>query len=131
MEKEFYKIGEIIDSEKKIAVVGELGQGYGFKDEEAFTTKKGICYIPEHAFLDISSGKPYECDECEEGQMKFDEGFDYNDFLELAKYLKENIDTSEKYSLEDIALGIFQTVDWQFPSTLVDEWIGDGDVFVD
>jgi len=117
----YFKIGKLISEEKKIAIPDDLGQGYGFKDEQAFVEKKGICYIPEHAFTDIE-GKSFDCPECKEDEEKFDDSFTYQDFYDLAKKFKEKNDISDKHTVEDIARNLFEMVDWQYPSTLICDW---------
>jgi len=108
-EKNYYKIGEIVNEEKKIAISDELGQGWGFKDEKAFVEKKGICYIPEHAFSDYD-GKSLECDECKEDEEKFDDSFTYQDFYDLAKKFVEENEVSSEHSIETIAQNLFDMV---------------------
>lgn len=120
-EKKYYKIGEIVNQEKKIAIPDDLGQGYGFKDEKAFVEKKGICYIPEHAFSDMC-GESFECDECKEGEERFDDGFTYQDFYNLAKKFVEENEVSCDCTIEGIAQDLFDTVDWQYPSTLMNDY---------
>jgi len=121
----FYKVGVIVNEEKKIAITDDLGQGYGYKDEQAFVEKKGICYIPEHAFSDMD-GKSIECDECEVDEEKFDEGFTYQDFYNLAKEFVEENEISDEHSIETITQNLFDMVDWQYPSTLIDQWENSG-----
>ena len=123
--KTYYKIGEITNLEKKIAITGDLGQGYGYKDEKAFADKKGICYIPEHAFSDIDF-QQIKCDECEGDEEKFDDSFTYQDFYDLAKKFKEDNEISDEHSIGTIAQNLFEMVDWQYPSTLVSDWENSG-----
>lgn len=55
-------------------------------------------------------------------------GWRYKDFLGLAKnFIKYNEDVQEycnsnKITAHDMAVNIFESVDWQDPSTLVNEW---------
>ena len=82
----------------------KLGQGFGYKCEEAFWLGKAndkyeneyICYIPEYCHdrygIDINS--------C----------YTYQDFKELCK--------NTRYSPMDL----FNSVDWQHPKVLLDEW---------
>ena len=89
--------------------------------EKAFVEKKGICYIPEHAFSDYD-GKSLECDECEVDEEKFDDSFTYQDFYDLAKKFVEENEVSTEHSIETIAQNLFDMVDWQYPSTLINDW---------
>ena len=128
-EEKYYKIGEIVNEKKSIAIVGDLGQGFGFKDEQAFIEKKGICYIPEHSFTGIT-GNDNLCDECNNGEEKFDEFYNYDLFIKLAKEFKDRNKISDKYSVEDIAKNLFDSVDWQFPETLISDW-ENSDTYID
>ena len=81
-----------------------LGEGFGYKCEEAFWLGKAndkyeneyICYIPTHCY--DSNG--IEIDSC----------YTYQDFKELCK--------NTKYS----PTNLFESLDWQHPSSLLDEW---------
>ena len=112
MNKEYYKAGKILDLKNKIAISDDIGQGFGFKDEEAFVKKTGICYIPEHSFE--SSYK--------DNEEQFTDSFSYSDFLQLAKNFKERNNIPNKYTVEMIARNLFESVDWQYPSSLIADW---------
>lgn len=92
------------------------GQGCIYKNFEAFEKKTDeVCYVPELTDEDT-----------------VEEGYKYKDFVELAQsFIDENEDVKEyceesKTSAEDIATELFQAVDWQHPSTLIDEWQNSG-----
>lgn len=79
------------------------GQGYIYKNFEAFKNKtEEICYIPE-----------YGVDE----EDNIEVSYTYNDFIELAK----GIETDE-FTPEQIAISLFETVDWQSVETLLNEY---------
>jgi len=88
--------------------LGETENGYVYKNSLAFDKKSDeICYIPE---LGI------------EGNIITEEtsAYKYSDFLELAiKYIKRN---NLKDTPQKIAEKLFDCVDWQHPSTLLDDW---------
>jgi hypothetical protein len=83
------------------------GQGFIYKNLEAFTNKTDeVCYIPE---LD-------------------DEKYTYKDFVRICQEFIDNNEDVKEYckreetTAEDIAVNLFEFVDWQHPETLVDEW---------
>ena len=48
------------------------------------------------------------------------QGYGYNDFINMvAELLPEN--TSAK-DIDEVAYKVFETVDWQFPTSVVGEW---------
>ena len=71
-------------------------------------------------------GKSFECDECEVDEEKFDDSFTYQDFYDLAKKFVEENEVSCDYTVEGIALDLFDMVDWQYPSTLIADWENSG-----
>lgn len=101
-------------------LTGETRQGSCYKDEKAFQTGEGVCYIGEYEYEDYvdilnmflddlihCSGEPEDC-----------------------KNLQENLDQSvwNRESMlelcseqEEIAQDVLNTVDWQSPSTYFDE----------
>lgn len=94
-------IGKLIGNNK--AELEWSGQGYIYKNFEAFLNKTDeICYIPE-----------YGVDE--DGNIEL--SYTYKDFIELAK----GIETDE-FTLEQITISIFETVDWQSVETLLNEY---------
>lgn len=78
-----------------------IGQGWGYKDYN-FDWDKGnptdIIYIPEYGYPEPEHG--------------FDEyyGHSKNDFIQICG------------GNEEEAYALFDSVDWQFPETLYDEW---------
>jgi len=82
--------------------------GFVYKNSYAFYEKSDdICYISEHGI---------EGDEITEETVTYK----YSDFLELAtKYVKRN---NLKDSPEEIAEELFDSVDWQDPTTLLNDW---------
>jgi len=78
---------------------GPNQQGYIYQDIEAFDKKEGICYIPEYGSDNINENK--------------DTIYSYNDFLKLAG------------GNPRVAKFIFESVDWQFPETYLEESLED------
>lgn len=87
---------------------GETDNGFVYKNSIEFDNKtEKICYIPEYGI---------------EGDVITEESsvYRYSDFLELAtNYVKRN---NLSNTPQDIAESLFDCVDWQDPSTVLDEW---------
>lgn len=87
-----------------------IGQGFGYKSEEAFILDaiygledRYICYIPEYCYKDMPDGSK---------QLDLDSCYTRKDFIDL---------TGDQTKAE----ALFQSVDWQHPSSLWDEWDND------
>lgn len=85
----------------------DIGQGYGYKSEEAFLIGSSvgyedtyICYIPEACYHDLDDGTK---------QIDLDSCYTRQDFLGLTNH-------------KDNARALFDSVDWQHPSSLWEEW---------
>lgn len=92
-------IGECKVKDGKITHLdrGWLGQGWGFKDPNAYKTDKTApCYVQE-----LSEN---------------DEFYTGNDILDLCN------------NQQEIADKVFDMLDWQAPSSLIDEWFNDGEL---
>lgn len=90
--------------------VENIGQGFGYKSEEAYILDsmygledKYICYIPEYNYNELPDGTK---------QIDINSCYTKKDFIEL---------TGDKTKAE----ALFQSVDWQHPSSLWDEWDND------
>lgn len=108
---------------------GEYGQfgcycndGVIYKDEGAFKTGKGVCYIPEYGFDndDENGGSLFEfyakeavASELEGNSYTATEGYTRADLEALCE--------GTKYDAEDL----FDHLDWMSPETLIDEWARD------
>ena len=76
----------------------DIGQGYGFKCREAYESGFNfVCYIPEY------------CQNTETMELDPDSCYTKADFLELT-------------GSEAKARELFDSVDWQHPSSLWNEW---------
>ena len=81
------------------------------KDEEAFKTKKGICYIPENAYLE--------------------EFWDERDKASVEEVINAGVENTGCFTYQDIldecngsevmAEYVFDLLEWTFPSTLIEE----------
>jgi len=89
--------------------LGETENGYVYKNTVEFENKSDkICYIPE---LGI------------DGDTITDDTaiYKYSDFLDLATdYIRRNC--LRNILAETLALELFESVDWQHPSTLLGDW---------
>ncbi len=93
----------------------KLEQGYGFKSEMAYNNGDMICYVPEYGMNEI-------------------DGLFENNILNLESFLEElsltidrNSYTHDKFidacgGWKSLADEVFDTVDWQFPETLLNDW---------
>jgi len=94
------------------------GQGWIYKNYLEFEKKSNnICYIPELSTNDN-----------EEPTLENTVTYNYSDFLDLAKGFLETNKISNEWCIKnnvtphDIAKELFESVDWQSPETLLDEW---------
>lgn len=77
------------------------GEGNIYKNEDAFLKRPDeVCYIPEHAAEDHEGWQIPENEDC----------FTHNSLLRLCK------------ESEEICCNLFYSLEWTFPSTLLDEW---------
>lgn len=95
-------IGEIIGSK---VIKDQTENGLVYKNFEAFENKKGICYIPE---LTGEILKP--SDGVENPEIEYAEAYTYDDFLQLVN------------GSEDMARRLFNFVDWQHPSSALEDF---------
>lgn len=116
-------------TDEKTIYFGEYGRfgcycndGVVYKDEEAFKTGNGVCYINEFGFDndDENSGRLFEFDmkeavasELEGNTYTATEGYTREDLIRLC-------DGNERL-VEDL----FDHLDWMSPETLMDEWARD------
>lgn len=105
---------------------GEYGQfgcycndGVVYKDDKAFESGEGVCYIPEFGFENANEN-PFEfaikeciASEIEDNTYVAIQGYTRQDFIKLC-------DGNEKLARE-----LYEHVDWQHPETLWNEWLED------
>ena len=106
---------------------GEYGQfgcycneGVVYKDEQAFETGEGVCYIPEYGFENRE----------ENGSQLFEfhakeavaSGVEYNSYVATEGYTRadlENLCEGTSFTAREL----FDHLDWQHPDTLANEWL--------
>ena len=95
-------------------------EGVVYKNEEAFKTGKGVCYVNEYGFENSEENfehlfefeaKEYVASELEGNSYVAMQGYTKQDFVDIC-----NGD-------EAMARELFDHVDWQMPETLWDEWL--------
>ena len=120
-----YYIGEYNNN------VGNFNPGVIYKNDNAFKTGEGVCYIPEYGFSNSDANGTVLFDwvakaceaECAENNSyitnddRGDSCYTKQDFLDLC------------YGCEEFAMQLYNSVDWQYPETLWDEWMEDDDFF--
>lgn len=98
-------------------------QGFIYKNPKAFFEKTDeVCYVPEYSSDSLTD---------KEG---VDENYKYTykDFVRISqKFIDDNEDVQEycqknDMTAEDVAVNLFEFVDWQAPETLIDDWENNG-----
>lgn len=105
---------------------GSTGEGYVYKDEEAFNARVGVVYIPEAAYDDPD--RNYVTSDDGEGNL-----YTYQDLYELMEALFLENDRFElvkdKIALvEQLTAHMFSDLDWVCPETWIQEVDIDEDV---
>jgi hypothetical protein len=122
-----YPAGWKMETDDNTIYFGEYGRfgcygndGVVYKDEQAFETGKGVCYINEYGFDNAEENgsvlfefhtKEAVASELEGNSYTATEGWTRADLEALCE------DTP--YNVEDF----FAHLDWMFPETLMDEWL--------
>ena len=92
---------------------GSNGEGYVFKDEQAFLNNTDdICYIPEHAFDDA---KEVEIEGETYYEIERENAYTRKDLEEVIKEAEDYEDNP--WDVEDF----FRALMWEFPETLIAE----------
>lgn len=108
------------------------GQGYVYKDVDAFEKKEGVAYIREATFEHAK--EDYDRDYVTIDQLeKEGDNYDYATMMKEVKwYFKgnENVDGKpwEDKFYENVLATVFDTVDWQGIDILLDEFDWDADI---
>ena len=93
--------------------------GVVYKDEEAFKTGNGVCYINEYGFENENENstvlfefraKEVAASEIENNSYIVMDGYTRKDLVDLC------------YGDESLAEELFDHLDWMAPETLLDEW---------
>ena len=104
---------------------GEFGRfgcygndGVIYKDEEAFKSGNGVCYIPEYGFenKDENDGLLFEFS----AKAVVGSEVEDNSYVAFSGYTRADLEAlcGEDYDVEDF----FDHLDWMHPETLIDEW---------
>lgn len=124
-----YPAGWKMELEDETIYFGEYGQfgcycndGVIYKDEEAFKTGNGVCYINEYGFdnTDENNGPLFEFN----AKEAVASGLEGNSYTTTNGYTRADLEAlceGTGYDVEDL----FNHLDWMCPETLVDEWLED------
>lgn len=124
-----YPAGWKMETENEIIYFGEYGkfgcycnEGVVYKDEQAFKTGKGVCYINEYGFdnEDENGSSLFEFDAKEAVASEL-EG---NSYIATEGYTREDLEAlceGTGYNAEEL----FDHLDWMSPDTLMNEWLGE------
>jgi len=93
-----------------IVELGYNGEGFCYKNLENFTKKEGICYIGEHGVNEDASVYV----------VADSDTYTYEDLVELCKEFKTKNEVEK--NIETIVNFLFERLDWQTPSTIIDEF---------
>lgn len=124
-----YPAGWKMEMGDEIIYFGEYGSfgcycndGVIYKDEEAFNTGIGVCYIPEYRFdnTDENMGPLFEFDAKESVASEL-EG---NSYTATEGYTRGDLEALCRGTGCD-AQELFEHLDWMCPETLLDEWTRD------
>lgn len=99
-------------NETKTMPYENIGQGNGYKDYDfdwENGNSKDIIYIPEYG---------YEKD----GTVKRENAYSKQDIIDAVKECCSPEDSKKTKKISTFAQNVFDTADWQFPTTLIDEW---------
>lgn len=89
--------------------------GVVYKDEEAFKTGQGVCYINEYGFE--NSSLLSECDAKEAIASEIES----TNYVAIQGYTREDL-VNLCAGDEVLAEELFNHLDWMAPETLIDEW---------
>lgn len=99
-------------NETKTMPCEDIGQGNGYKDFDfdwETGNPKDIIYIPEYG---------YEAD----GTVKRENAYSKQDIIDAVRECCTPEDAKKTKKISAVAQNVFETVDWQFPTTLLVEW---------
>lgn len=106
--EEFNSYNETLSMPKE-----DIGQGNGYKADVDWdmVNMSDIIYIPEYGYEDTNF-------------VKRTNAYTKQDLIDVVKYACENIKDDRK--IDHIAMTLFEELDWQFPTSLLDDWITSG-----
>lgn len=117
-----YPAGWKMTTDDETYYFGEYGKfgcycndGVVYKDEEAFKTGQGVCYINEYGFENSNLLSELNATEA------IASGIENNSYVAIQGYTREDLvnlcDGDERLAEE-----LFNHLDWMAPETLIDEW---------
>lgn len=121
-----YPAGWKMETDDETYYFGEYGKfgcygndGVVYKDNEAFDTGEGVCYIPEYGFENESenAGPLFEFDVKEAVASEL-EG---NSYVATEGYTRADLEDLCRGTGYDVT-DLFDHLDWMCPETLLDEW---------
>lgn len=97
--------------------------GVVFKDRNAFEKKEGICYIGEYGLEELERLKEEGVDVTDEDILEYSIGSTYASIKSEVEERWEDFDDEikEECSIEDIVEDVFESSDWTFISTTIDQ----------
>lgn len=127
--KKVFPAGWKMETDDESIYFGEYGQfgcncndGVIYKDEEAFKTGVGICYIPEYGFENLEGNQSelfkFSIKEAVASQLE------NNSYIATEGYTRadlEDLCEGTDFDVEDF----FNHLDWAFPETMIEEWLDD------
>lgn len=124
-----YPAGWKMETGEETIYFGEYGKfgcycndGVVYKDENAFKTGVGVCYINEYGFdnEDENGGRLFEFGAKAAVASEL-EGNTYTATIGYTRADLERLCEGTGYDVEDL----FDHLDWMSPETLIDEWLND------
>lgn len=124
-----YPAGWKMVAEDKTYYFGEYGkfgcycnEGVVYKDENAFKTGEGVCYINEYGFDndEENAGHLFEFAAKEACASSLED----NSYVATEGYTRANL-VALCDGNESLAEELFDHLDWMSPETLMNEWIDD------
>lgn len=112
-------VGWRVETPDKTYYVGEYSyQGVVYKDDNAYDSGCGVCYIPEYDF-DNSEQNMYELFDLSDKHIVADHIED-NPYIATTGYTRKDFENIVADSQVD-AHDLYLMVDWQSPETLLNE----------
>ena len=124
-----YPAGWKMETDNEIIYFGEYGRfgcycndGVIYKDEQAFESGNGVCYINEYGFdnEDENSGLLFEF----AAKEAVASGLEGNSYIATNGYTREDL-INLCDGDEGMAKELFDHLDWMSPETLISEWEDD------
>ena len=124
-----YPAGWKMEMDDETIYFGEYGRfgcycndGVVYKDEEAFKTGEGVCYVPEYGFDndDENASNLFEFNAKEVVASSLEN----NSYTTTTGYTREDLERLCEGTSIDVT-DLFEHLDWMSPETLIAEWLDD------